>query len=92
MLMESITLTDRVYEVLRERILQGVYAAGEKLNLAQISRDLGVSNTPIREAMARLERIGLIGELGNWVLRTAAKDVMRWRGAGMPENKLAVNA
>jgi DNA-binding GntR family transcriptional regulator len=58
--MDTGTLVDRVYRVLRERILQGAYEPGQKLNLAQLARDLQVSNTPVREAMARLERVGLV--------------------------------
>ena len=54
------TLADRAYQVLRERIIGGVYQPGQKLNLAQLARDLQVSNTPVREAMARLERVGLV--------------------------------
>ena len=58
--MDTGTLADRVHRVLRERILQGAYEPGQKLNLAQLARDLQVSNTPVREAMARLERVGLV--------------------------------
>jgi DNA-binding GntR family transcriptional regulator len=58
--MDTGTLADRVYRVLRERILQGAYEPGQRLNLAQLARDLQVSNTPVREAMARLERVGLV--------------------------------
>jgi DNA-binding GntR family transcriptional regulator len=58
--MDTGTLVDRVYQVLRERILHGAYEPGQKLNLAQLARDLQVSNTPVREAMARLERVGLV--------------------------------
>lgn len=58
--MDTGTLVDRVYRTLRERILQGNYEPGQKLNLDQLARDLNVSNTPIREAMARLERLGLV--------------------------------
>ena len=58
--MDTGTLADRVYQTLRERILQGVYGPGQKLNLAELARDLKVSNTPIREAIARLERVGLV--------------------------------
>jgi len=54
------TLTDRVYAALRERILQGTYAPGQRLNLAELARDLQVSNTPVREAVARLGRVGLV--------------------------------
>jgi DNA-binding GntR family transcriptional regulator len=58
--MDTGTLADRVYQTLREQILQGTYQPGQKLNIDQLARDLGVSNTPIREAMARLERLGLV--------------------------------
>ena len=58
--MDRATLVDRVYRTLREQILQGKYEPGQKLNLDQIARDLKVSNTPIREATARLERLGLV--------------------------------
>lgn len=58
--MDTRTLADRVYRTLREQILHGKYKPGQKLNLDQLARDLKVSNTPIREAMARLERLGLI--------------------------------
>lgn len=58
--MDTGTLSDRVYAVLRERILQGTYASGQRLNLAELARDLRVSNTPVREAVARLGRVGLV--------------------------------
>ena len=58
--MDTGTLVDRVYRTLREQILQGKYEPGQKLNLAQLAQDLKVSNTPIREATARLERLGLV--------------------------------
>ncbi len=58
--MDTGTLVDRVYRTLRDQILQGKYEPGQKLNLDQLARDLKVSNTPIREAMARLERLGLV--------------------------------
>ncbi|TFG68757.1 MAG: GntR family transcriptional regulator [Anaerolineales bacterium] len=58
--MDTMTLADRVFQTLREQILQGIYTPGQKFNIDQLARDLGVSNTPIREAMARLERLGLV--------------------------------
>ena len=58
--MDTGTLVDRVYRTLREQILQGKYEPGQKLNLDQLARDLKVSNTPIREATVRLERLGLV--------------------------------
>ncbi len=58
--MDTMTLADRVFQTLREQILQGIYKPGQKFNIDQLARDLGVSNTPIREAMSRLERLGLV--------------------------------
>jgi DNA-binding GntR family transcriptional regulator len=54
------TLSDRVYAALRERILNGEFPPGTRLNLTHLATDLDVSNTPLREAMARLERVGLV--------------------------------
>jgi len=38
-----------------------------------------------------LERIGLIGTLGEWVLRTACRQTARWRQDGLPPVRMAVN-
>ncbi|MBN1250069.1 MAG: GntR family transcriptional regulator [Anaerolineae bacterium] len=54
------TLSDRVYVALRERILSGEFLPGTRLNLTHLANDLDVSNTPLREAIARLERVGLV--------------------------------
>jgi len=53
-------LRDDAYTVLRDAIIQGTLAPGERLNDAELSRWLGVSRTPIREAIGRLERAGLV--------------------------------
>lgn len=37
------------------------------------------------------ERIGLISELGEWVLRTACRQLVAWRQAGVPPIRVAVN-
>ncbi|MGH3359449.1 MAG: GntR family transcriptional regulator [Nocardioidaceae bacterium] len=47
-------LTDRSYDMLRDRIIDGRLAAGERLQIARLSADLGVSQTPVREALNRL--------------------------------------
>lgn len=48
------------YETLRERILTCRYAPGELLNETALGEKLGVSRTPIREALGRLERESLV--------------------------------
>ena len=47
-------LTDRVYEMLRTQIIQRRLAPNERLLMGRLSADLGVSHTPIREALNRL--------------------------------------
>ncbi|TDE11867.1 GntR family transcriptional regulator [Jiangella asiatica] len=48
------TKTELVYEHLRERILAGQPAPGERLVLDQVAADLGISKVPVREAVTRL--------------------------------------
>ena len=53
-------LRDNVYESLRDAIVNGTLAPGERLKDPQLEEWLGVSRTPIREALLRLERAGLV--------------------------------
>lgn len=48
-------LVDQVYAALYEAIADLRVPAGERINVDQIARDLAVSPTPVREALARLE-------------------------------------
>lgn len=54
------SVKDQIYDLMRERILHGDFALGEKVNMLALSNELDVSNTPIREALSMLERDGLI--------------------------------
>ena len=53
-------LERRVYEALRNEILSGTLLPGEQLVEARIAEELGVSKTPVREALIRLQRDGLV--------------------------------
>ena len=53
-------LRDVVYEHLKEAILVGRFRPGERLLEAELADQMGVSRTPVREAMRRLEREGLV--------------------------------
>ncbi|SES44502.1 GntR family transcriptional regulator [Lentzea albida] len=53
-------LADRMYEVLLTQLMDGTRKPGEPLNIGAISRELKVSQTPLREALARLEHSGLV--------------------------------
>ncbi len=57
---ERVALLDQVYEILKERILDRVYDAGARLNIDALGRELKVSSTPLREALARLTAEGLV--------------------------------
>lgn len=52
--------TDEVYDILRRRILQHLFAPGERLNIDEIAKKLGVSLTPVRHAIQQLAAEGLI--------------------------------
>ncbi len=56
---------DRVYATLRQGILDGVYAPGARLGEADLAVALGVSRTPVREALRRLGSEGLLSTLPN---------------------------
>jgi DNA-binding GntR family transcriptional regulator len=54
------SLRDAVRQDIAERIAHGAFSPGQRLNLASLSRALGVSPTPVREALTQLERDGLV--------------------------------
>jgi DNA-binding GntR family transcriptional regulator len=54
------TVEHQIAEVLREKIIVGVIARGQKLKQAEIAKMLGVSITPIREALRLLEAQGYV--------------------------------
>ena len=61
---KSTSLADQVFDKLENDIIQGVYARGELLTELKLVEQLGVSRTPIREALRRLEQERLIEDTG----------------------------
>ena len=57
---KTISLADQVFERLESEILGGRYQPGELLTELRLTEDLGVSRTPVREALRRLEQERLI--------------------------------
>lgn len=53
------SITDQVYEIIKTQILNQTYGLGSKLNINKLANELNVSNTPIREAIYKLEKDGL---------------------------------
>jgi len=54
------TLVDDVYESVKAQVMDLVIAPGARVNIEALARDLDVSPTPVREALARLESDGLV--------------------------------
>lgn len=54
------TKTDYVYRVLRDEIVTGKLASGERLRLAKLAAQLNTSEMPVREALRMLQRDGLV--------------------------------
>jgi DNA-binding GntR family transcriptional regulator len=72
------SLTDRAADEIRARIVQGVFKLGEPLSEITLANDLGVSKTPVREALLELKRQGLVEvhpQRGTFVFDMNAKDV-----------------
>jgi len=56
----SVSLRDLAYARLREALLDGRLAAGSRINERTLATTLGVSTTPIKDALRRLESEGLV--------------------------------
>lgn len=72
-------LRDVVFHTLRDAILKGEIAPGERLMELHLAKKLGVSRTPIREAIRMLEQEGLaitIPRKGAQVAKMSEKDLM----------------
>lgn len=73
------TLVDQVFEQLETSILDGSLEVGESLNELKLSSQLGVSRTPVREAMRMLEQknlVRLVPNKGIIVLGVDRKDLL----------------
>jgi len=75
---DKYSLRGRVYKKLREDILSGVYKENEELKEITIGQELGVSRTPVREALRQLELEGLVTLIPNkgaYVTGITSKDI-----------------
>ena len=59
------TIRGQVYQILRDEICKGVYEPGFWLQETELSEHLGVSRSPIREALRQLVADGLVVEIPN---------------------------
>ena len=54
------SMKQQVYEIIKEKILNQEYDLGDQINIITLGKELSASNTPIREALARLNAEGLV--------------------------------
>lgn len=71
------SISDQVYEGLREEIVEGLLRPGERLSDRDISARFGVSPTPVREALKKLEQDGFVERCGKFrvVRRLSVRDL-----------------
>ena len=75
---DKYSLRGRVFTKIREDILAGVYKENEELKEVTLGQELGVSRTPVREALRRLELEGLVSIIPNkgaYVTGITRKDI-----------------
>ncbi len=75
---KTVSLADQVFERLESDIIAGVYPRGEIITELKLVENLGVSRTPIREALRRLEQERLIQDTarGSLVLGITVEDLI----------------
>lgn len=75
---DNYSLSSRVFHTIRENILSGKYSTDEELKEKTIGEELGVSRTPVREALRQLELEGLVTIIPNkgaYVVGISQKDI-----------------
>ena len=87
------TLSERVFERLKEDILEGVLKPGDRLLYEKIAAQLDVSLTPVKEALLMLEQEGLVKTVprkGAYVTQLSDRDVLEYTKIRLALEVLAV--
>ncbi|HOX13591.1 MAG TPA: GntR family transcriptional regulator [Spirochaetia bacterium] len=83
----ELLLRERVYDYLKKSLAEGRLSPGSYLNLSALEADLGLSRTPLRDALLRLEAEGFVtihsrrGVIVNALDPTAIRDIYQIVGA-----------
>jgi len=90
------SLADQIFDELERNILAGFYSIGETFTETKLSEMLGVSRTPIREALRRLEQEHLVelSTKGAKIIGISKKDILdmyeiRLRTEGLASRRVA---
>ena len=76
--LDDLTLKDKIYELLKDSVIRHRFQPGERLLDQEIADNLGVSRTPVREALNRLGAEGLVSIIprrGVFVTDLSTKDI-----------------
>jgi len=76
---DNTNLLDKVYMILKDRIIRREFKPNQKLSIPELVSQLGVSRTPIRDALNRLEMDGLVktvSKVGTFVAAIEVQDVL----------------
>ncbi|WP_166347622.1 GntR family transcriptional regulator [Phytoactinopolyspora limicola] len=72
--LNRVSLRDRVLDVLQGHIVSGTLAPGQRLHDSELAQQLGVSRTPVREALQHLQAIGLVEAVPGAMTRVTKMD------------------
>lgn len=78
---ETSALATQIYRVLREEIISGIFAPGDKLDINKLAEKFGVSRSPVKEAVNQLVHEGLIEILprkGTYITQLRYKDFIEF--------------
>ncbi|MGH9159889.1 MAG: GntR family transcriptional regulator, partial [Vicinamibacteraceae bacterium] len=76
--LENVSLGEQAYQLIKRQIVEGRLAPGEKLDILELSKALGVSRSPIKDALNRLALEGMLTvhpQRGTFVSTIAADDI-----------------
>ncbi len=102
--LQRLTLKEQAYRTLREMIAARRFSSGIWINVEELTKELGVSRTPIRQAMRQLEAEGLVTHIPNRGIRMAemtlemardlyqVREVLEGLAAGLAAEKISVEA
>lgn len=80
-----LSLGEQIFQTLKDRIVENHYMPGTMLQIDKLAEELGVSSTPIRETLFKLDAIGLVrmirnkGAVVSEISEHMAKDVWQFR-------------
>ena len=71
-------LVNQIYDLIVKRIIRSDLKMGEKIVISSIAKEYNVSSTPVREALNKLTKEGLVKNIpnvGNFVFKMNKKDM-----------------